>query len=54
MQLHGDVNLFYEQGLEKLNDLTTSQFYRSTNKTNFITQLLNLRNRDEVVSSEFA
>ena len=54
MQLHGDVNLFNEQGLEKLNDLTTSQFYRSTNKKNFITQLLNLRNRVEVLSSEFA
>ena len=49
IDLHGDINIFNEQGIEKLNDLTTSQFYRSTNKKNFIKQLINLRNRLEVL-----
>lgn len=31
-RLYGDINMFNLQGLEKLNDETTEQFYRATNK----------------------
>ena len=31
-QIHNEINSFNCQGLEKLNDLTTSQFFRATNK----------------------
>ena len=38
---YGPLNYFSGQGLEKLNDLTTSQFFRSTNKKdNFLKQIL--------------
>ena len=30
-KLHGDFNLFNQQGIAKLNDITTQQFVRSTN-----------------------
>ena len=52
--LSGEVSqrpLYNEHGLEKLNDSTTSQFYRGTHKIYLITQLLNLRNRIEILSS---
>lgn len=49
IDLHGDINMYNEQGIEKLNDLTTSQFYRNTNKKKFIRQLINLRNRLEIL-----
>ena len=48
IELHGDVNIYSQQGLEKLNDMTTSQFFRSTNKKNFLKQLLEKRNRLEL------
>ena len=31
-KIHSIINAFNCQGLEKLNDLTTSQFFRATNK----------------------
>ena len=31
-QINGTINSFNIQGLEKLNDLTTSQFFRATNR----------------------
>ena len=31
-KIHSIINAFNFQGLEKLNDLTTSQFFRATNK----------------------
>ena len=38
---YGPLNYFLGQGLEKLNDMTTTQFFRSTNKKkDFIKQLL--------------
>ena len=44
----GDVDLFNIQGLEKLNDLTKSEFFRATNKTKyFCSQILTRRNRLE-------
>ncbi len=45
IQLHGDVNAFNLEGLEKLNDLTTTHFFRSTNKKSFLKQLIEKRNR---------
>ncbi len=38
---YGPLNYFSGQGLEKLNDLTTVQFFRNTNKKEtFLKQLL--------------
>ena len=31
-QINGTINNFNMQGLEKLNDMTTNQFFRATNK----------------------
>jgi len=40
-KLHGNLNYFCNEGLEKLNDLSTSSFFRSTNKrSTFIKQML--------------
>jgi len=39
---YGHLNYFSAQGLEKLNDFSTSDFFRSTNKNKeFIKQILN-------------
>jgi len=44
----GDVDIYNIQGLEKLNDLTTQQYYRATNKKYFSTyQMLVYRLRRE-------
>ena len=38
---YGPLNYFSGQGIEKLNDFTTTQFFRCTNKkANFIKQIL--------------
>jgi hypothetical protein len=40
--------VLYDQGLEKLNDITTKHYFNSTNRNeNFLEQLLNKRNRME-------
>jgi len=46
----GDVDIYNIQGLEKLNDFTTQQFFRATNKSKFFApyQLLCLRLRSEM------
>lgn len=55
VQLHGDINLFTMQGLEKLNDLTTMWYYGSTNRKggdrNYLVQLMNKRNRVDLIHS---
>ena len=45
----GDVDIYNIQGLEKLNDLTTQEFFRATNRSKFLAtyQLLCLRLRRE-------
>ena len=50
--LHQDFNLFNQQGLEKLNDLTSEQVFKATNrkrketgKTSYLQQLMHKRNR---------
>ena len=48
VELHGDVDIFNAQGIEKLNDQTTMQYYKGTNKKgNYLYQMLALRNRHE-------
>lgn len=44
---YGDFNLFNQQGIEKLNDLTSQQYYRSTNGSHkdYLNQLMKKRNR---------
>ena len=54
VEQHKDVNSFNMQGLEKLNDLTTKQYFQATNKKEkeFLKQILNKRNRIEYLSSK--
>ena len=48
VETHGDVDIYNLQGLEKLNDQTTGQFFRGTNrKTNYLYQIMCYRNRTE-------
>ena len=45
---YGDIDLFNIQGLEKLNDITTTQYFRGTNrKHDYISQLMYKRIRLE-------
>jgi hypothetical protein len=45
-ELYGNVNLFNQQGVEKLNDLITIDYFKSTNKSNkYLTQILQKRTR---------
>ena len=53
IEIHGDVNSYSQQGLEKLNDITTSQFFRSTNKKGSLKQILEKRNRLELYSIKY-
>ena len=59
-EIHGDFNIFNQQGLEKLNDYTTSQYFSSTNKhindnknDDYRVQIMNLRNRLELTLNDF-
>ena len=49
IRLHGNIVIFTQQGLEKLNDVTTVQFQRSSNhrENEALKQLLQKRNRLE-------
>lgn len=48
VHLYKDINAFNCQGLEKLNDLTTAQFFKGTNKQDTaLHQMLKKRNRME-------
>jgi hypothetical protein len=57
IQEHGNINTFNEEGLEKLNDISTLQYFRSTNKwvkeKKFILQLLLKRSRISYLESFF-
>ena len=44
---NGDINLFNCQGSEKLNDLTTTIFFKSTNKKDNLREILNHQLRIE-------
>ena len=51
IQIHGNLYLFSLQELEKLNEITTQNFHRSSNKKeNFLVQMLQKRNRQELYS----
>ena len=45
VQLHGDVDIFNIQGLEKLNDFTSTEYFRATNKQRYIWILTELTNQ---------
>ena len=54
-QINGSINNFNMQGLEKLNDMSTNQFFRATNKRTtdpklWIKQIIDLRNRMDLHS----
>ena len=45
----GDINSFNQQGHEKLNDMTSVQYFRGTNRhKEYLDQILNKRNRLEL------
>lgn len=53
VEIYGDINAFNQQGHEKLNDITTLQYFKSTNikckaRSNFLMQLIEKRNRSEI------
>ena len=51
VNLYKDINAFNCQGLEKLNDLSTTQYFMSTNRSDFaLHQMLKKRNRLEYLS----
>ena len=51
-EIHDDVNSYNQQGLEKLNDLTTTYYFRNTNRNqNYIKQMIDKRNRLELYST---
>lgn len=57
VELYGDINSFNQQGHEKFNDLTTIQYFKSTNKkltanSGFLLQLLQKRNRIELINMQ--
>ena len=43
--LHGDISIFNQQPVEKLNDLTTKEYFQATNKHEFLEQILLRRER---------
>ena len=43
--LHGDISIFNQQSVEKLNDLTTREYFQATNKLEFLEQILLRRER---------
>ena len=51
LSLHGNITIFTQQGLEKLNDLTTKYFQRSSNHREMesLKQILEKHNRLEVL-----
>lgn len=51
VHLYKDINVFNCQGLEKLNDLSTTHYFMSTNRSDFaLHQMLKKRNRLEYLS----
>lgn len=47
---HGDLSLWTMQGLEKLNDILSKEYFMCTNKhDDFLTQMINRRNRMELM-----
>lgn len=55
LKIHGRINLYNCQGLEKLNDISTKFYFNSTNKNNkdniFLVQLIKKMNRMELFNS---
>jgi hypothetical protein len=57
IKVHGDISRFTMQGLEKLNDFTTMDYFGATNKHHdaYLVQLIKKRNRMDMMKlySEF-
>ena len=43
--LHGNIGIFNQQSVEKLNDLTTKEYFQGTNKHDFLEQIILRRER---------
>lgn len=54
LRKYGDISAFSQQGLEKLNDITTAHFFRSTNhkETEALKQLIQKRCRIETLEDK--
>ena len=54
LKLYGNIATFNQQGLEKLNDITTKQFQRSTNHPDIqaLQQILQKKNRIELLEDQ--
>jgi len=55
---NGNVNVFNVEGLEKLNDISTMEFFKSTNRwiernSNFLKQIMERRARLDLIAKEF-
>jgi hypothetical protein len=53
VELHGNIKKFNLQGLEKLNDKTTQQYFKATDKLMYEKQILEKRNRIEYLETIF-
>jgi len=54
LKLHGNIGIFTQQGLEKLNDLTTKYFQRSSNhkEMDSLKQILEKQNHLDVLEDD--
>jgi len=53
VHIHGNIRRFTLQGLEKLNDKTTQQYFKATDKKMYEKQILEKRNRIEYLETIF-
>jgi len=53
VEIHGNIKKFNLQGLEKLNDKTTQQYFKATDKLRYEKQILEKRNRIEYFETIF-
>ena len=50
IEIHGDVSLWTMQGLEKLNDILSKEYFMATNKhAGVLNQMIHRRNRLEIM-----
>ena len=57
VSLYGDINIFNLEGLEKLNDFSTIEFFRSSNRwvkrnSNFLKQIIEKRSQIELLEED--
>jgi len=58
INIYGNINIFNLEGLEKLNDVSTIEFFKSSNrwiekKSNFLIQMIQRRSRIDILANDF-